>query len=131
MIKFILLSLLLCNCAYANSPCTQMIQSLNPMQKKQLEMDISRQESIDKVNILKVFKDKNWLIIYVDPYVSDKIFFFYHEDIYNKKYLIAEWSGGADTTEEDDIQNWVKINAKGIPDKLTKCFSWYAIFGQS
>ena len=75
MIKFILLSLLLCNCAYANSPCTQMIQSLNPMQKKQLEMDISRQESIDKVNILKVFKDKNWLIIYVDPYVSDKIFF--------------------------------------------------------
>lgn len=50
------------------------------MQKKQLGMDISRQEKTDKINILKVFKDENWLIIYVDPYVSDKILF-YHKHI--------------------------------------------------
>ncbi|MBI0278176.1 hypothetical protein I6H07_20720 [Hafnia alvei] len=98
------------------------------MQKKQLGMDISRQEKTDKINILKVFKDENWLIIYVDPYVSDKILF-YHKHILPP--LITEWSGGTDTTEEDDIQHWAKINAKEIPDKLTKCFSWYAIFGQN
>lgn len=131
MIKFILLSLSLCNCAYAKSPCTQMIKSLSITQKKQLEIDISRQAHIEKTNILKVFKDKDWLIMYADTYVSDETFFFYHEDTYNKKTLITEWSGGAIPAEDDDIQNWVKINAKGISDKLTKCFSWYAIFGRS
>ncbi|TBL73083.1 hypothetical protein EYY94_16090 [Obesumbacterium proteus] len=75
MIKFILLSLSLCNCAHANSPCTQMIKNLNTTQKKQLEMDISRQAHIEKANILKVFKDKDWLIMYADTYVSDETFF--------------------------------------------------------
>lgn len=75
MIKFILLSLSFCNYAYASSPCTQMIKSLNVTQKEQLEIDISRQAHIEKPNILRVFTDKDWLIMYADTYVSDETFF--------------------------------------------------------
>lgn len=66
------------------------------MQKKQLEMDISRQEKTDKIIILKVFKDENWLIFYVDPYISDKISF-YHKHILK---TLSSQNGAVELTQQ-------------------------------
>ena len=110
------------------NPCSGMHQTISPSKKAALELTIAKQLKIRKVAIINVFKHDNWRIIHVGTYTSDERFLFYHGDPL-KTVFVTEWGGVAARHEGEEIMEWVKSNAKGIPDKLAACFARFVIFG--
>jgi hypothetical protein len=70
------------------------------------------------------------IIFFVETHVSDEPFLFYSGDPLANRYVTI-WSGAARIDEEQDIYDWVIVNAPGIPVELAKCFAWHVTKGRA
>ena len=93
-----------------NQPC------LTPVIAKQLQ--------VSKVDVLQSFRMDSLSIFYVDTHEADEAFLFYAGDPLTN-HFITLWSGGASSSEEQVIKQWVIKNVAGIPTGLADCFAWH------
>jgi hypothetical protein len=106
------------------SPCTGIDRTLTDAQKHAWAPVIATQLHVANVDVLQVFRDGDWRVIYVDTHVSDNGFLFYRNDPLHGTY-VNTWAGAAMKDEEASIGQWVQQNVPGIPTRLTKCFAWH------
>lgn len=76
-------------------------------------------------DVLKVFRERNWHIVYVNTNVSDEPFLFYSSPPHRSTGYIEAWSGAARMSDGPAIRKWVVANVPGIPSKLADCFAWH------
>ena len=76
------------------------------------------------ISLIKYLSSNNWIIIYIDAPPSDPAFLFYKGLPEHRKFITL-WAGAARKDEENDIFNWTRNNAPGIPEPLARCFAWY------
>jgi hypothetical protein len=107
-----------------------MEKSLSENKKYIISKIVADQIGVNSVTILKLFRSKDWKILYVEPYNLDNIFLFYDGE-FKKEHYVTSWSGAAYLNEQKSILDWTQTNASGIPLALAKCFSWYATLGLS
>lgn len=125
LIAFILVPVLIATSSVAfSSPCDGVDRQLDKERKVELEPVIAKQLQASKVDVLQSFRMDNWSVIYVDTHEADEAFLFYAGDPLTN-HFITLWSGGASSTEEEEIKQWVIKNAAGIPAGLADCFSWH------
>lgn len=106
------------------SPCDGVDRQLDKERKIALEPVIAKQLQATKVDVLQSFRMDSWSIIYVDTHEADEASLFYNGDPLTN-HFITLWSGGASSTEEEEIKNWVMKNAPGVPTGLAGCFAWH------
>lgn len=106
------------------SPCTGVDRTLTGTQKYAWAPVIAKQLHVANVDVMQVFRDGDWRVIYVDTHVSDNGFLFYRNDPLHSTYINA-WAGWATKDEEASIGQWVQQNVPGIPTHLAKCFAWH------
>lgn len=106
------------------SPCDGVNRQLDKERKSLLEPVIAKQLQASKVDVLQSFRMDNWSVIYVDTHEADEAFLFYAGDPLTN-HFITLWSGGASSSEEQSIKQWVIKNAAGIPTGLADCFAWH------
>jgi hypothetical protein len=106
------------------SPCTGIDRTLTDAQKRAWAPVIAKQLHVANVDVLQVFRDGDWRVIYVDTHVSDNGFLFYRDDPLHGTYVNA-WAGAAMKDEEASIHQWVQKNVPGIPAQLAICFAWH------
>jgi hypothetical protein len=105
------------------SPCTGIDRALSDAQKHVWAPVVAHQLHVANVDVLQVFRDGDWRVLYVDTHVSENGFLFYRNDPLHGAY-IKTWAGAAMEDEEASIDQWVRQNVPGIPPKLAKCFAW-------
>jgi hypothetical protein len=110
--------------AASASPCTGIDRTLTNAQKQAWAPVIAKQLHVERVDVLQVFRDGDWRVIYVDTHVSDNGFLFYRNDPQRGKYLTT-WAGMAMQDEEASINQWALQNVPGIPAQLATCFAWH------
>ena len=100
--------------AWSASPCDNVDRSLTDKSKAALAPVIARQLRAKKVDVLQAFRFGGWTIIYVDSHNSDPPYLFYSHDPLHEHYVTL-WSGAAAFFEEQEIKDWTRKNAPGIP----------------
>ncbi len=125
LLAFILVPVLIAisSVAFA-SPCDGVDRQIDKERKVLLEPVIAKQLQVSKADVLQSYRMDNWSIIYVDTHEADEAFLFYAGDPLSN-HFITLWSGGASSTEEQEIKKWVIKNATGIPIGLANCFAWH------
>jgi hypothetical protein len=111
------------------APCSGIDGALSAERKAAVGSALAAQLKTSKVDILKVFRDGSWTILYVDTHMSDEAFFFYPDDPAKTAYVTL-WSGAAALDEGPVLRQWALENARGIPPALAECFAWYATLGR-
>jgi len=111
-----------------SKPCQGIQQAISPSRKAKLEPAIAKQLNLEKVVVNRIFQKGAWYIIHVGTYSSDDRFLFYHGDPLTSLF-ITEWGGVAARHEGNEIMQWAKLNAKGIPDQLAACFARFVTRG--
>jgi hypothetical protein len=106
------------------TPCTGIDRTLTDVQKHAWAPVIAKQLHVANVDVLQVFRDGEWRLIYVDTHVSDNGYLFYRNDPLHGTY-VNTWAGAATEDEEASIGQWVQQNVSGIPAPLAKCFAWH------
>ena len=128
---FFLVILIFCfPCFGTSSPCNKMAKDLKLVRVNHLKFNIARQLNVDNVNVLSLFENQSWSVVYVETDIADNAFIFYSGDIYTDNFVTL-WSGAAEISEEKNIAQWAEDNAKGIPDELARCFAWYTTHGRN
>lgn len=126
---FILILLMAGNSAIASSPCSGLKTNLDVTQKNLIEKNIMRQLNqefeVKKVDVLAFFTYQGWSMVYENDWASDESILVYSGDILHTDY-VAIFSGAVSI--DDDMEQWIKESAPGIPDKLAQCFSWYSAY---
>lgn len=117
-------------CFSTSLPCDKMAQDLTFFRMDYLQNNISRQLNVANANVLSVFKDQAWSVVYVETDVADNAFLFYSGNIYSDDFVTL-WSGAAEISDEKNIAKWAEDNVKGIPDELARCFAWYTTHGRN
>jgi len=106
------------------TPCATIDQSLTANQKQAWSPAIAKQLQVATVDVLQVFRQGNWRIVYVDTHRSDNGFLFYRADPRRSRYITI-WAGVAQSNEETSIAQWAVANVPGIPMALAQCFAWH------
>jgi hypothetical protein len=106
------------------NPCGGIDRSLTEARKVKLAPAIAKEEKVEKVEVLRSFRSRNWYIIYINNYISDEPFLFYSSNPMTTK-PISSWSGAATINEEQEMKVWTIKNVPGIPKKLASCFAWH------
>jgi hypothetical protein len=106
------------------TPCASIDRSLTPAQKQAWAPVIAKQLKLGKVDVLQVFHQHNWRVIYVGTSRSDNAFLFYRDDPSRSRYITV-WAGYAQADEEASIEQWTLKNVPGITPALAQCFAWY------
>jgi len=106
------------------TPCDGIDRSLSEKRKAELAPAIAKEEKIEKVKILETFRSGDWTIIFIENYVSDEPYLFFHGDPMKTKSITA-WSGAATIYEEKAMREWTTENVPGIPQNLARCFAWH------
>lgn len=126
MIRYLCVFLILvCNSSLAESHCENNIVQLDGNKSLVLKRNISKQVDVESVNIISIFSDRDWSVIYIETDVADNAFLFYPGNIYKGRFATL-WSGAAGIAEEESLFQWAKDNAHGISDSLAHCFAWYS-----
>jgi hypothetical protein len=123
-VVFLVIGLMIPQCAWSASPCAAIDRSLTEKNKAEWAPMIARQLQAQKVDVLQSFRFAGWNIIYVDSHDADESFLFYSRDPLQGRY-ITRWGGAAASNEEQCIKAWTIKNAPGIPPKLASCFAWH------
>jgi hypothetical protein len=106
------------------TPCSTVDRALTAAQKHAWSPAIARQLRVPNIDVLQVFHQDHWRIIYVDTHRSDNGFLFYRDDPLHSRYITL-WAGVAQSDEEASIEQWTVTNVPGIPSDLAQCFAWY------
>jgi hypothetical protein len=110
-------------------PCTGLDRTLTAERKITVASALAAQLKSSKVDILNVFGNGNWTILYVNTHISDETFFFYPDDPAKTGY-VTMWSGAAALDEGPVLRQWALENARGLPPALAECFAWFATKGR-
>jgi hypothetical protein len=124
MRKWLLVHAWLITGVVSASPCTGIDRTLTDAQKHAWAPVIAKQLHVANVDVLQVFREGDWRVIYVDTHVSDNGFLFYRNDPLHGTY-VNTWAGAAMKDEEVSIGQWVQHNVHGIPTPLATCFAWH------
>jgi hypothetical protein len=106
------------------TPCTGIDRTLTAAQKHTWAQAIATQMNLPSVDVLQVFRDGSWRVIYIDTHRSDNGFLFYRDDP-SRSHYVTVWAGMAQANEESSIEQWVHANVPGIPSALAQCFAWH------
>lgn len=115
--------------ANAKTPCDEVRQQTSADRKTALQAAVAKQLKVSAVDLLAVFADGGWSILYVDTHQSDEVFLLYSTDPVRTPFL-SMWSGAAMRNEGPAIEAWAQRNVSGIPQRLAACFAWYATVGR-
>lgn len=127
MNRWILLGLILpLSCVWAQTPCSGVDRDLGMTieQITALKENIGSQINSKEIDILNVFKEKGWLVLYVETHNSDETYFFFSGDPLTSHY-VTEWSGAATIFEGPELTEQFKKEAVGIPEHLARCIAWH------
>jgi len=113
--------------AFAN-PCSEIDQSLSNSEKVSLAPIIAKQLKIDNAEVLQSYSYQGWRIFFINTHVSDETYLFFSGNPLQNNF-ITQWSGAATANEEKQINQWVRTNAKEIPNTLASCFAWHVTKG--
>lgn len=116
--------LLATSMALRATPCDGVSRILTPAEKAAWAPAISRQMGLPSLEVLQVFRDGDWRIVYVGTKRTDPAFLFYRGDPRQHRYIDL-WAGAAMEDEEDDIRAWTAKRAPGFPARLAACFAWH------
>ena len=86
---------------------------------------LNQEFEVKKVDILAFFTYQGWSMVYENDWASDESILVYSGDILHTDH-VAIFSGAVSV--DDDMEQWIKESAPGIPDKLVQCFSWYSAY---
>jgi hypothetical protein len=107
----------------ASDQCDGIDRSLSGKRKVELALAIKKQQNLAKIDVLESFEFDGWRIVHIANHISDDPYLFYAADPLVAKPLAA-WGGAATIFETDEVKQWTKTNAPGIPDALAACFAW-------
>lgn len=107
----------------ASDQCDGIDRALSGNRKAELALAIKKQQNLAKIDVLESFEFNGWSIVYIANHITDDPYLFYAADPLVAK-PVAAWSGAATIFETDEIKQWTKTNAPGIPDTLAACFAW-------
>lgn len=108
----------------AGTPCSTIDRTLTVAQKQAWAPSMAKQLQVTDVDVLQVFRQDNWRVIYVDTHRSDNGFLFYRDDPRHSRYVTV-WAGSAEAGEQASIEQWVRAHVPGIPSTLAQCFAWH------
>ena len=124
-VAHIVLILLIATAAQgARGPCDGVDRSVAIERKAKLERHVARLFKVPKAEVLQSFRLGAWNILYVETYDSDEPFVFFRGDPLKTSYITL-WSGAAGYNEEEEIFDWTRENAPGIPRRLARCFAYH------
>jgi hypothetical protein len=119
------------------SPCTGIDRALPESKKvifapaiekhlnQKMMAQISERIAIAPSDILQLFREGRWHVVYVNTHISDEPYLFYSSSPEKSNGYVLDFSGGAAMDEESSMRKWVAANAPGIPRKLAACFAWH------
>ena len=124
-VTHVILVLLIAGLAQAASaPCAGVDRNIGIESKAKIERRIAKLFKVPKVEVLQSFRLGVWDILYVETYDSDEPFVFFRGDPFKTRYVTL-WSGAAGYNEEEEIFDWTRKNAPGIPRRLARCFAYH------
>ena len=107
------------------APCQGVDRRLNARHKTRLEAALARQFDLPKVQVFDTFRQGRWWIVYADASRSDTPYLIYSGNPIDGIRPMAVWSGAATIFETDEIAQWTRDQAPGIPPSLANCFAWH------
>jgi hypothetical protein len=111
------------------SPCDRVAKSLTPARRANLSTAVSGQLQTTSAKVLRAYGLGNWSLLYVDTQGGEDAFLIYRGDPLTQQY-IASWSNEGGQAGQSELRNWARMNARGIPETLAKCFAWSAASGR-
>lgn len=112
------------SCADA-SPCDRVAKTLTPARRANLSMAVAGQLQSASAKVLRAYRLGNWHLLYVDAQGGEDAFLIYRGDPLTQQY-IASWSSEGAKSGQSELRSWARMNARGIPETLAKCFAWSA-----
>lgn len=106
----------------SGKPCDGVDRRLPDTRKMALQKKIARELKDPPLTVVQSFAYGGWSIVYVETDNSDPPFLFYHGDPLKTRSQ-SRWSGAAGVVEEEEIFDWTRLNAHGIPPQLARCFA--------
>ena len=127
--KYWYLGVLLMAVSSANaSPCDRVAKMLTPARRANLSTAVAGQLQTASAKVLRAYGLGNWHLLYVDTRGGDDAFLIYRGDPLTQQY-IAMWSSDGAKSGQAELKVWARMNARGIPETLAKCFAWSAASG--
>lgn len=127
--KYWYLGVLLMAVSSANaSPCDRVATMLTPARRANLSTAVAGQLQTESAKVLRAYGLGNWHLLYVDTRGGDDAFLIYRGDPVTQQY-IAMWSSDGAKSGQSELKGWARMNARGIPETLAKCFAWSAASG--
>ena len=111
------------------SPCDRVAKTLTPARRANLSTAVAGQLQTPSARVLRAYGLGNWYLLYVDAQGGDDAFLIYRGDPLTQQY-IASWSNEGGRSGQSQLRSWARMNARGIPETLAKCFAWSAASGR-
>jgi len=105
------------------TPCEGVEEVQPPPQAKRLGHIASVQLKMPNVKVTKTFRFRGWEIVLAEPEEADSAYLFYAGTPSPANYR-AFWAGAAGPNDQGEILAWVKTAVRGIPIRLSQCFSF-------
>ena len=122
-------ALLLAACGADASPCDRVAKALTPARRANLSTAVAGQLQTASAKVLRAYGLGNWYLLSVDAQGGGDAFLIYRGDPLTQQY-IASWSNEGGKSGQSELRNWARMNARGIPETLAKCFAWSAASGR-